>query len=360
MTLTDLKKLFRKFIVVVAGGPTDKTRGVGLLAIFDALAEELDGKGSATVQAQHSQQLATLAARAANLYAHYADNTVAPFNTLDDFLAAAGLHGGTLRLEGEATALSITASNRGNWPAFWDAAGATIVVPTGAALTSSAAGAANLSFSNFYLTGGGTFALSGQLAQTTPAGQASLLLNGQCLLPLDNPAGVVTLDGGYYKKITGAGKYYLAGTVQVDDMSGATNVVDLRGGGGGAPVDAYTKGQSDARFLKSTARDADYTELTPDSATAIATWAVDGKLEAQAFLNLAGATTLAIAGAANGWGGTLRLWNTSNGPLALTLPAGSFGPKNYNATLAAGERRFLAFEKVAGELFFNSGLYYPL
>jgi hypothetical protein len=125
-------------------------------------------------------------------------------------------------------------------------------------------------------------------------------------------------------------------------------------------VDAYTKVQSDERFLKATALDPDYVELTPDPATTTATWAVSGKLEAKAFLNLAGATTLAIAGAANGWGGTLRLWNTSNGPLALTLPAGSFAPKNYNATLAAGERRFLAFEKVAGELFFNSGLYYPL
>jgi hypothetical protein len=177
--------------------------------------------------------LATLAARAANLYAHYADNTVAPFATLDAFLAAAGLHGGTLRLEGEATALSLTATNRGNWPAFWDAAGATIVVPAGVALTSSAAGAENFSFSNFYLTGDGTFVLSGQLAQNTPPGRASLCLNGQCLLPFDNPANVVTLDGGYYKKITGAGKYYLTGTVQVDDLSGASNVVDLRGGGGG-------------------------------------------------------------------------------------------------------------------------------
>jgi hypothetical protein len=60
MTLTDFKKLFRKFIVVVAGGPEDRTRGKNLIAIFDALAEALDGKGSGEVQEQHSFELGQL------------------------------------------------------------------------------------------------------------------------------------------------------------------------------------------------------------------------------------------------------------------------------------------------------------
>jgi hypothetical protein len=190
-------------------------------------------------QQANTQQLALVAAKNANLYAHYADNSVAPFSTLDDFLAAAGQHGGTLRLEGEATALSITTTNRGGWPCFWDAAGSTIVVPAGVTLKSSAAGLANFNFGNFFLDGGGTFLLSGQQAQGTAAGQASRLFAGVSNITLDNPADVVLLDGGYYKKIKGAGKYYLLGSVQVDDLSEAPNVVDLRqstGGGGGSYV----------------------------------------------------------------------------------------------------------------------------
>jgi hypothetical protein len=183
--------------------------------------------------AEHTQLLATLAARAANLYAHYADNTVAPFADLDSFLAAAGLHGGTLRLQGEATVLSVSVDNRGGWPAFWDAQGSTIVVPAGTVLKSSAAGAENLTFGNFYLDGGGLYRISNQLDQATPAGRASRLFDGFSNIPIDNPANVVVLDGGYYQKITGAGKYYLTGTVEVDDMTEASNVVDLRGGTGG-------------------------------------------------------------------------------------------------------------------------------
>ena len=41
MTLDNWKKLFRKYIKVVAGGPTDNTREVGMLAILDALAKAL-------------------------------------------------------------------------------------------------------------------------------------------------------------------------------------------------------------------------------------------------------------------------------------------------------------------------------
>ena len=194
-------------------------------------------------QQANTQRLDTLAAKAAPLYAHYADNSVAPFTNLDSYLAAAGQHGGTLRLEGEATALSITATNRGNWPCFWDGAGSTIVVPAGVTLKSSAAGLANFNFGNFFLEGGGTFLLSGQQAQTTTAGQASRLFAGVSNITLDNPADVVLLDGGYYKKIKGAGKYYLVGSVQVDDLSEAPNVVDLRqggAGGGGGGGSSYT------------------------------------------------------------------------------------------------------------------------
>jgi hypothetical protein len=41
MTLDDFKKLFRRNIKVVPGGPSDKTRGLGLIAALDALATEL-------------------------------------------------------------------------------------------------------------------------------------------------------------------------------------------------------------------------------------------------------------------------------------------------------------------------------
>jgi len=185
------------------------------------------------IVAQHSEQLATLAARAANLYAHYADNTLTGFDTLDKYLAAAGLHGGTYRLQNGAIVLGITQTNRGGWPAFWDAAGASIQVPAGEALKSNASGSDNFTFGNFYLEGEGSFLLSGQMAQQTLPGSASRLFNGISTIPLDNAANVVLLEGGYYKKISGAGKYYLTGTVEVDDMSEATNVVDLRTSAGG-------------------------------------------------------------------------------------------------------------------------------
>jgi hypothetical protein len=41
MTLDDFKKLFRRNIKVVPGGPSDRTRGLGLIAALDALATEL-------------------------------------------------------------------------------------------------------------------------------------------------------------------------------------------------------------------------------------------------------------------------------------------------------------------------------
>jgi hypothetical protein len=234
----------QEVLVDVAAG-TAVASGVDAYTVAetDAL---LATKGDLGVQQQHSQQLATLAARGANLYAHYADNTVAPFTDLDSFLAAAGLHGGTLRLEGEATALSVSVDNRGSWPAFWDAQGSTIVVPAGAVLKSSAAGAENLTFGNFYLDGSGLYRISSQLDQATPAGRASRLFDGFSNIPVDNPANVVVLDGGYYKKITGKGKYYLTGTVEVDDQTEASNVVDLRGGSGAGTVKTVNGAAPDA------------------------------------------------------------------------------------------------------------------
>ena len=234
---------------------TDTTSPVEVGAVDAYTKEEADellaGKGSSVVQQQHTQQLNTLGAKAANLYAHYADNSVAPFNDLDSYLTAASLHGGTLRLEGEATALSISTANRGGWPAFWDAAGSTIFVPAGQPLKSGAVGLLNFNFGNFFLDGGGSFLLNGQLPQDTPPGQASRLFAGWSNIPLDNAANVVRLEGGYYKKIRGAGKYYLTNNVQVDDWSEASNVVDLRqgsgGGGGGSTGDAYTKAETDQK-----------------------------------------------------------------------------------------------------------------
>jgi hypothetical protein len=224
------------FSAVAAGGPFPPPTAAGVATADWKPAAKPPGQDLTALVTQHTQQLATLGARAANLYAHYANNSVAPFADLDTYLAAANANGGTLRLQGEATSLYISSNNRGGWPAFWDAAGSTIVVPDGLVLRSSAAGLANFNFANFYLDGGtngtGIFNLTGQLPQATSAGAASLLFNGQAFITVNNDNNVVLLDGGYYKKITGAGKYYLLGSVQVDDLSGASNVVDLRGGSG--------------------------------------------------------------------------------------------------------------------------------
>jgi hypothetical protein len=48
MTQSELNTLFRKTIVVVPGGPADRTRGKGMLAILDALAEEATAETALT------------------------------------------------------------------------------------------------------------------------------------------------------------------------------------------------------------------------------------------------------------------------------------------------------------------------
>jgi hypothetical protein len=281
-------------------------------------------------QQANTQQLATLGARAANLYAHYANNSVAPFVDLDSYLAAAGANGGTLRLEGEATSLYISANNRGNWPAFWDAAGATIVVPDGLILKSSAAGLANLNFANFYLDGStngtGLFNLTGQLPQATSAGEASLLFNGQALITVNNDANVVVLDGGYYKKITGAGKYYLAGSVQVDDQTGASNVVDLRSGSGSASPVPDT-----------------YAVLAYAFATVL-----DLAGAAAQLLALSGNVSLTTTNRAQGHQVRLFLYNNSASGVALTFPSAWAFLGSKPAVLAAGKRAVLTVECVWG------------
>jgi hypothetical protein len=430
MTLTDFKKLFRKFIVVVAGGPADKTRGAGMLTILDAIAEELDSKGTLTAdvtlaflqaelaadrapfvsgvryditgdwnasgnpaqvvyvqaatptmlepvgtqkepgedavavivdivagtatalpdlgtQQANTAILATLAARAANLYAHYANNSVAPFNDLDSYLAAANLNGGTLRLQGEATSLFISVNNRGGWPAYWDAAGSTIVVPDGLVLKATAAGLANLNFANFYLAGGangtGIFNIADQLPQNTSAGEASLLFNGQSFLTVNNDANVVTLDGGYYKKITGAGKYYLAGTVQVDDYSQASNVVDLRSAGGGGGQ-SYTAGPG-----------IDITgaviSLKPDTYTPLAFAAnitLDLATSAQLLTISNNAGFVATTNRAQGRTMRLFLYNNTATTLTLSFPSAWTFVGVKPGTLASGKKAVLTLECVYG------------
>jgi hypothetical protein len=310
----------------------------------------LNTKGSAQVQAQHTQLLTTLAARAANLYAHYADNTVAPFADLDSFLAAAGLHGGTLRLEGEATSLYISANNRGGWPAYWDAAGSTIVVPDRLTLRSSAAGLANLSFANFYLAGGangtGIFNLTGQLPQTTSAGQASLLFNGQSLITVNNDNNVVVLDGGTYKKITGAGKYYLLGSVEVADQTEASNVVDLRGGtgGGGTGTVKTVNGVApDAAGEVTLASRDSYATLPYAFATTLDLAGATAQL-----LTLTGNVSLSSANRQQGRQVRLFLYNSSASGASLAFPStwNFLGTKP--TVLPAGKRAVLTLECVFG------------
>ncbi len=99
-----------------------------------------------------------------------------------------------------------------------------------------------------------------------------------------------------------------------------------------------------------------YTALTIGPTT---TWDVLGLRHGAASLNLTASTTLALANAANGFVGALCVINVSNGPLNLALPAGCYGPKNYNLTLAADEVRLFGVTKTHGPLCVNSEIYYP-
>lgn len=88
-------------------------------------------------------------------------------------------------------------------------------------------------------------------------------------------------------------------------------------------------------------------------------WDVTGKKHAAAYLALTSSTTLSITGAPDGFVGTLLVINTQNGPLPCALPAGSYGPKNYQPSFAASERRMLTATYAQGTWYFNSAIYYP-
>jgi hypothetical protein len=100
-----------------------------------------------------------------------------------------------------------------------------------------------------------------------------------------------------------------------------------------------------------------YNALAGTNATT--SWDVAGKRHAAAYVELTVNTTLALANGADGFVGTLLVVNATLNPLTCALPAGSFGPKNYQGTLAAGERRMLTATYAAGNWYFNSAIYYP-
>lgn len=56
-TLDQLKGLFRQKIKVVTGGPANQTRGMGMLAVLDALAEEIKAGGYTALTLAAAQQL---------------------------------------------------------------------------------------------------------------------------------------------------------------------------------------------------------------------------------------------------------------------------------------------------------------
>jgi hypothetical protein len=100
-----------------------------------------------------------------------------------------------------------------------------------------------------------------------------------------------------------------------------------------------------------------YNALAGNNATT--SWDVAGKRHAAVYVELNVNTTLALANATDGFVGTLLVVNATQNPLSLALPAGSFGPKNYQNSLAAGERRMLTATYAAGTWYFNSAVYYP-
>lgn len=202
-------------------------------ATTDALAT----KGSQQVQAQHTQQLATIAVQAAPVYG---------------FLVAGGAPVGYASLD-EATAdtrpkifytfnaptLVLTTSNAadgGGWAYAANGLGATVQLGNNVVLTLPGNDFGGLNMQQFYIeqapnTRGGKV----RLLTTAPASTPPALLpriNGYCSRPLELVNGGAVCLSGYYGSLTGTGTVYALEPFQADNVAAGVTIVKIGGGGG--------------------------------------------------------------------------------------------------------------------------------
>ncbi len=127
-----------------------------------------------------------------------------------------------------------------------------------------------------------------------------------------------------------------------------------------AAVDAYTKAVSDARYVQATEQAAGYAYAPAEARDAVTTIDIAGRYVAHLELSLRANTTLEFLNVPNGYQGAIKVTNVMTGPVSCALPKGSFGPKNYYPTLAAGEIRMLGIMKAGSTLCINSQPYFEV
>jgi hypothetical protein len=182
-----------------AGGASGYTE-----AEVDAL---LATKGSALVQDQHTNQLATLGAQAAPVMAYLADNSVAPFQTLGEALAFTAQT--KVYMEFHAAVLEILVSGWG-WPSFTNCTGTVVYFGEDVHLDLRGKTKANLEIraARFYQKPG-TFGGQVNVVSTATASAAPAtlpFLDGDWAVPV-NLSGRIQASGTY-ASLLGTGTVY--------------------------------------------------------------------------------------------------------------------------------------------------------
>jgi hypothetical protein len=272
-SLPDFKKLFRKNIKVVPGGPPVGTPGAnraeGVLAALDALAEDLvsvpvatlyeepgqhtdgamtqkatsdalDTKGDLTVQEQHSQQLATLGAQGAPVMVYQRNGATVGYQTLDEALADTTQK--VFMRFNTATVTATVSNSAAGWPYYVDGSGSTIFIADGVSLSLPGTSVDALLLSNFFFyfpayaaTGTGKVVLSSR-PNTVITGKYAQLLNGYSEVPIQLNGATYEVINGYYASFIGTGTLHVYGNFQAGSIAAGITVVDHRGGAGAGTV----------------------------------------------------------------------------------------------------------------------------
>ena len=191
-------------------------------------------KGDAEIQAEHTQQLATLAVQASQVYGYLEDGG-APvgFGSLNASLADERQR--IFQTFNVAT-LSMPASNPADgsgWAYATNAQGTTLNLAANVVLSLPGSDGGTLTFADFYIQGGrgSKVRLLTTASNTTPP---ALLprLSGYCRVPLELAKGGAVLLSGYYVSLTGTGTAFVVEPFQADNVAAGVKVVRLGGGGG--------------------------------------------------------------------------------------------------------------------------------
>ena len=260
---------YNRFLLDESAAAALQAQYNALVAQLNALSARVDTKGDLVTQQQHTQQLTALnttvtglANSVANIYVRDANGSRA-YNTLNAALAAAP--GAYMRFN--TAVLPLTASTGGKWPQFLDGSGATITLVDGITLSIKASGFAACFSQNVFVLGPsatvgqpstGIVKFIGTPDPGVTAATASLYVNWYCDQEAQNTGDVITLNGGYWRKLTGTGTFYLYGNVEVGSYASTLTIIDRRPG-------STTSGGSGGGTTTPAAVPVDFEYLTPNA-----------------------------------------------------------------------------------------------